>query len=530
MFLHNYIYILVYLSFMAFSAVRLLTYLHIFQQEEYDGKRFLAWLWHYRVFDRKLSIALFILGAFWFALSGIPFLLPFLTFLAFAIVTAKEKDPRKKAKKKLAMTNRAKRIFVFAFLFANIPALIMLYFKMPWIWILFVQELPLLLVAANTMLKPYENSNQKKFWNEAHEKLQELNPVTIGITGSFGKTSIKHILGHILENEAPALITPGSVNTPMGIARIVREELNDHHKYFICEMGAYGPGSIKRLCNLAPPSHAIISSIGHAHYERFKSLEAVAETKFELAEATIEKEGKIVVHANTLRFPYTAHMKNNYPESFIVCGPEEDHTVMIDRADQTREGLDMRLRIDGKRHKVYAPLYGLHHIDNIALAFVMAIQLGMEPEAIIARLRTLPQIPHRLEVKKVGPATIIDDAYNSNPVGFQSALDLLYLLGWQGRKILITPGMVELGTAHDEMHYKLGVNAARRCDIVLVVQQNRIPTFVEGFKKEARKNQMLIEFDSYNEAQKWVNRNMRQGDTVLIENDLPDLYENVPKL
>src|SRR5206468_4274303 len=138
----------------------------------------------------------------------------------------------------------------------------------------------------------------------AHSKLQRLNPVVIGVTGSYGKTSVKHILGHVLETAGPTLITPGSVNTAMGIARVIRERLAPHHRYFVVEMGAYGIGSISRLCALTPPKIGIISAIGKAHYERFRSLEAVARAKFELAEAVRDNAGTIIIAADTMEFAW----------------------------------------------------------------------------------------------------------------------------------------------------------------------------------------------------------------------------------
>src|SRR5206468_12245453 len=134
----------------------------------------------------------------------------------------------------------------------------------------------------------------------AHSKLQRLNPVVIGVTGSYGKTSVKHILGHVLETAGPTLITPGSVNTAMGIARVIRERLQPHHRYLVVEMGAYGIGSIRRLCALTPPRLGIISAIGKAHYERFKSLDAVAQAKFELAEAAAGNGGSVVAAADVV--------------------------------------------------------------------------------------------------------------------------------------------------------------------------------------------------------------------------------------
>ena len=276
-----------FLAFLGFAARRLLTYLHLFQQEEYDNRRFVAWWAGARAFDKRLSLTLLLIGIgelvagahdpgwLWTGAAG----------LALIGAAALERDPRKDAKKKLAMTARAKRIYLIALaLLAVVAAIVVLTIDSVLGWLIPVQAVPFALVAANLLLAPAETRVQRRYWQEAHDKLLRLNPVVIGVTGSYGKTSVKHILGHILESAAPTLITPGSVNTAMGIARIVRERLGSHHR-FVVEMGAYGIGSIRRLCELAPPQLGIVTAIGKAHYERFKTLEAVASAKFELAEA-----------------------------------------------------------------------------------------------------------------------------------------------------------------------------------------------------------------------------------------------------
>ena len=451
--------ILVIVTFTAFLAKRLLTYLHAHQQEEYDDGRFIKWVFAKRVFDKKLSLILLLIGGLWFFTQELDFLHKFLIVCAFAIIAYKEKDPRKDSKKKLAMTARAKRIYFIALTIGTLPALSIFLYQMPWIWIALVQLTPFYLVVSNTILQPFEDLTQKKYWNEANTKLKELSPTVIGITGSFGKTSVKHILGHILNNVAPTLITPGSVNTPMGIARIIREELDETHRYFICEMGAYGPGSIGRLCRLSPPDFGVITAIGHAHYERFKTLEAVAETKFELAEAALKRDGKVIVQEKTLRFEYTRDMHQENILSFIVCGENGDNALVVEKAEQTVNGLEIRLRWNDATHVLDVPLFGLHHADNTVIAFATACSLGIDPQTVINALKSTPQIPHRLHVKPMNKGIVIDDAFNSNPLGFRSALDLLHLLGKKKRKILITPGIVEMGAAHDDVHHKIGIAA-----------------------------------------------------------------------
>ncbi len=525
-----FISILVVVAYAGFLARRLMTYLHAYQQEEYDSGRFIKWMFHNKVLDKRLSLILVFAGMGWFFMGEFSFLLSLLVFLAFVGISYVEKDPRKGAKKPLAMTARAKRIYVIALIIGLAPAVFVYFIHLPWIWILLVQFVPFTLTIANALLKPYEEITQRRYWNDAYRKLRELAPVTIGITGSYGKTSVKHILGHILSAHAPTLMTPGSVNTPMGITRIVREQLDETHKFFIAEMGAYGPGSINKLCRLAPPDYGVITAIGHAHYERFKSLETVAEAKFELAQAVVKRDGKIITHHKVINLPYAEEFWNKHDDNFLIAGTKASDALVVEGAEQTKQGIDVRVRWNDTTYILEAPLYGLHHADNMILAFMTACALGLDPRSVITAMANTPQIPHRLEVKKLGKTTIIDDAYNSNPLGFRSALDLLFYLGKGKRKILITPGIVELGAAHDEVHKQIGTVAAQSCDIAIVVQPDRIPTFIAGFKDHARADQTLYEMETFAQAQEWVNDNRKDGDIILIENDLPDIFERLPKL
>lgn len=518
---------LVLAAFAAFALKRLLTYLHIFQQEEYDGARFLAWMTATRTFDRRASLVVAALFAMSLVYPAPPLLVAAFMGLALLLAAYREADPRQTGKKKLAMTQRATRIFRLAFGLLMLAGLVLLAFAArPVLVIVLIQAIPLALVAAVRILQPQEDRIQQSFWNEAHETLKRLHPVVIGVTGSYGKTSTKHILGHILESTGSALITPGSVNTPMGISRIVRERLEPFHRHFVVEMGAYGPGSIERLCRLAPPDIAVVTAVGPAHYERFKSLDTVARTKFELPAAAIARGGKAIVSDAVLAFPDARAFADAHRAAMILVGEGEGSDARIGAVRQTKEGLSVALAYEGMHFTLAAPLYGLHHGLNMALAFITARAMGVDAETAILAMRSTPQIAHRLEVKHQGDGvTIVDDGYNSNPAGFASALDLLpVLVGEGGRRILITPGMVELGEAHDAEHRKIGAKAGSTVDILLAVSPERIGALIEAYNAAGADGE-VVECASFTAAQAWMGSNLRSGDVVLIENDLPDLYE-----
>jgi UDP-N-acetylmuramoyl-tripeptide--D-alanyl-D-alanine ligase len=517
------------LGFVVFALRRLLTYLHLFQQEEYDNRRFLTWLVRERAWDRRLSFALLVV---WLIQLLRPPQLPGWAFGGLAgllclVLAAVERDPRKSAKKRLVMTARATRIYLVALAIVLVGAVLVAFAAWQVLtWLIAVQLVPITLVAANLLLAPFEARTQRRYWQEAEAVLRRVDPTVIAITGSYGKTSVKHILGHLLETAAPMLMTPGSVNTAMGIARVVRERLQPHHRYFVVEMGAYGPGSIARLCALTPPRMGIVTAIGMAHYERFKTLETVAAAKFELAEAVAANGGKTIVAADVLAFAAPQRFADAHPQALITVGGEAGAAALIDDMRQEIDGVVVRVLWQGREYELRAPLFGLQQGRNIALAFAAACTLGLAPEDVVASLRSTPQIAHRLEVKReANGATLIDDAYNSNPVGFAAALDVLDVLRQKGgRRILVTPGMVELGTAHDEEHRRIGRLAASHVDILVAVAPHRVAPLARSFA-EAAPEAEIVSCPGFAEAQEWMARNVATGDVVLLENDLPDLLE-----
>lgn len=541
-----------FIAFLGFTAKRMMNYLHALQQEDYDNARLSTWIIKNKVFDSRVSQFLIVITGIVLFTELPPSILHVIVFLGFVFAAYFEKDARKDSKKGLVLTKRATRILIAGLIFSAASATIAFYISFPAIWILCVHLIPLCLILGNASLAPYESMVQNQFYKEAQSKLKDINPKVIAITGSYGKTSTKHILGHILKAYAPTLTTPGSVNTVMGVARIIREDMTANHKFFITEMGAYGPGSISRLCEFTPPDYGIITSIGHAHYERFKSLDTVAQAKYELAESVISRGGTMVVHEKTLKYEHSRNIRNQNMSRFIACGEpmreyrkpktEQEYSYLtpddlhIKSVKQTPKGICVEIDWKGEHYTLRAPLFGTHHGHNIALAFACARTLGMDAKDIKTALASLPQIRHRLEVKEMpDKSIIIDDAYNSNPPGFRAALHVLGVLArdqketkGRGRAILITPGIVELGAAHAETHRTLGRLAADICDIVVVVNPKRIPSFIEGFYE--KKSNILKEFKSFQEAQKWVVSNKQDGDVVLIENDLPDIYEGVLKI
>lgn len=549
-----------------FAYERGKTLLMFFQQEEYDGARFIVWLHENRAYDKRASLWLLaagLIGTLSQALLG-GNAGDTLKLAGYAVLpmiaagllhgTIQSRALRAGSKKPLVMTARAKRILmVYQLMMAGLLVLVaalallapqgtqvavdfsqvdvaMLGYDWRAVVAAFLllaaaQGAPFVLVFANKSLEPAEERVKAKFRQEAIRKFEELKPKVIAITGSFGKTSTKHILHHILANAAPTLATPGSVNTDMGITRVIREQLTQDHQFFIVEMGAYGPGSIARLCRLTPPDVSLVTAVGAAHYERFKTLETVAKAKFEIAEAAFARGGRAVVNKDGVPPHLLAERMAAVSGDYSIVGEGGD--IDFKGYDLTPDGLVIRLEEAGEEQTLRLPLYGRHQAGNAALAAATARALGLPWAAIKGALASMPQIRHRLEVTRTaGQPTIINDAYNSNPIGFAAALDVLDVLREEGgRRILITPGMVELGSMHEEEHARLGELTAHHTDIVAIVTPDRIPSFVRALEDANDGSVTVMTFATQETAEAWVKKNWRAGDAVLFENNLPDLYE-----
>lgn len=511
-------------------------FLQFFQQEEYDNRRFIKWWYAARPVEKRataFSLTSFVLAALLPRQTLSPgWALGIMIGFGMALAALGRSNAMSPSKKALVMTSRAKRIFYVCIFYQGamlglgvwlngaagvspllfgLPAAV--YFAAPW-----------LLVAANLTLSPFEAMTQRRYLNEAKDILNTFRPTIIGITGSYGKTSMKHILAHILAAHAPTLATPGSVNTLMGITRIIRERLKREHRYFIVEMGAYGIGSIRSLCGLTPPQTGIVTAVGLAHYERFKSIDTVRQAKSELVQA-LPANGIAILQGDD---PQVRRMEESTNANVFFYGRSSENGRLDCRCveeEMTDHGARFTLEYNEKRYTVDLPLFGEHQALNATGAFLASVKLGVAPVTAIAALRTAPPIDHRLVVKRDATGIVtIDDAYNSNPIGFQCALRVLDRLTGS-RKILVTPGMVELGEAADEKHREIARLAASVCTFILVIAGHRFPAFKDELKQRRFPDERIVECQTLGEARGWLNRELRPGDVVLFENDLPDLYE-----
>jgi UDP-N-acetylmuramoyl-tripeptide--D-alanyl-D-alanine ligase len=373
-------------------------------------------------------------------------------------------------------------------------------------------------LAANTINRPIENRIAGWYIEDARKILNSMNNLTvIGITGSYGKTSTKNFLASLLAARYNVLMTPESYNTTMGAVRTVREKLLPVHDVLIVEMGARRPGDIAEICELVRPKYGIITAIGEQHLETFKTVENIIGTKFELADY-IPDDGLIFLNGDD---KYIKNKKTGKPfvTYSVRAGSGCDYTAFD--ISVSREGSRFTVAApDGERCVFTTKLLGAHNIQNITGCIAVAHRLGIPLSELVVSVRRLKPVEHRLQLL---PNGYIDDSYNSNPAGFRAALDVLSQ--FSGQRVLVTPGMVELGERQYQLNRELGAYAASRCDYAVLVGEKQAPPLREGLLEAGFQAERLFIAPDLNKAIEIVNSLPNEGQrTVLLENDLPDNY------
>jgi len=431
----------------------------------------------------------------------------------------------KKAKKKFVYTARVKRLLVVHFLILTLISTLGWKLTPPFlIYCGWVVLLPLIVALSGLLAWPIEKAISECYFRDARRKLLS-NPglIRIGLTGSYGKTSVKHILGTILSEKYPTLITPASFNTPMGVSRAIRERLTPSHQIFVGEMGARHVGDIKELCRLVKPTIGIITSVGPQHLETFKTIERITNTKYELIDA-LPQEGSRAYFYNDGGICKQLYDKTT--KAKVLCGRDpETSDCWCDNVSVSDQGSSFTLHIRGKGSvDCQTRLLGEHSLQNILLAAAVASDLGLTLKQISHGIAKLQPVKNRLElITRPGGFTIINDAFNSNPVGAKAALNVLK--AFPQRRIIITPGMVELGANEDEYNRDFG-RAMKDCvDIAIVVGKKRVKPIIDGMKEAGFADDQIFRVDSLDDSTRLLHSIVRPTDTVLYENDLPDHYQ-----
>lgn len=394
---------------------------------------------------------------------------------------------------------------------------------------------PFILIGGSLLMTPVEAALRRRFIASARQVLTEVNPVVVGITGSYGKTSAKTYLAHILNGRYRAYPTPRSYNTLMGVCLAINDDIAHDRRveYFICEMGAYIPGEIERICDLTHPRISIVVEVGPQHLERFGTLENIAIAKYEIIKA-LPPDGVGVFNWDN---PYVRAMyERGYPQTRLAISRELDPANVPAGgprfiASDVSESLDgLRFTVTdaatGASERFETPLLGGHNVTNVLLATAVAVHEGMSLNEVAFRVRGLQPAESRL-VRQTTPQgiTIINDAYSANPVGVVHALRVLSL-HTGGRRLLITPGMIELGPLQASENRRLGAIAAQHATDVILVGAQQTHPIREGLLSAGFPAERLHIVETLAESVAWYQNNLKAGDAVLFMNDLPDTYSS----
>ncbi|MDQ1436964.1 MAG: UDP-N-acetylmuramoyl-tripeptide--D-alanyl-D-alanine ligase [Acidimicrobiaceae bacterium] len=376
---------------------------------------------------------------------------------------------------------------------------------------------PVLVDAALAITAPVERRMGEPWVDKAKARLAQVRPTVVAITGSYGKTSTKGYLAHLIEGTKQVVPTPRSFNNRAGLARAVNEALVPGTEVFIAEMGTYGKGEIAEMCSWCPPDVAVITAIGPVHLERMHSEDVITEAKAEI----LERARVAVLNTDN---PHLAALADR---TTARAG------VHVRRCSAVDLSADVAV-IDGRVHISGRPIGTVDAAlpsTNVACAVAAALEVGVPEHAIADRLAGLQPADHRLTITTGGGGfAIIDDTYNANPAGAQAALAALASQpapatraeGANGAKrVVVTPGMVELGSRQAAANAEFAAEASRQATHVVVVGQTNRRALLEG---AASGPAAVVTVDTRDQAVEWVRANLGPGDVVLYENDLPDHF------
>ncbi|MBI2903578.1 MAG: UDP-N-acetylmuramoyl-tripeptide--D-alanyl-D-alanine ligase [Candidatus Methylomirabilis oxyfera] len=382
---------------------------------------------------------------------------------------------------------------------------------------------------ANLLLIPLEQGINRRLVAQAAHRMRTYPGQVVGITGSYGKTTTKFITAALLGRRYPISKTPDGVNTTMGITRVVREDLRDDHRFFVVEVAAYGPGEIREVCEFLRPKLGILTAVGVQHLERFGTPERIAETKYELI-ASLPSDGVAIMNADDPGCLPLIDRARREGRRTILYGIGEDARTLDVRGKNIKtssRGSAFCVQTEAGTALLETKLLGNLNIANILGAVAAALECGVTLEEIRAGVGSLTPAPKRLEVREEGGLVKLIDVANANPRGAQMALDVLGQFGG-GARILITPGLVELGRIEDEENRRLGRAAAAVCDYVVLVGPTQTLSLREGLREGGFSESRVLVVRHSDDVADCLRDIVRQGDILLYENRLPDTYLELP--
>ena len=427
----------------------------------------------------------------------------------------------RRVKKKIVFTKRVIRLFITNYLIILIIGIIFRnnYKIIATIMLGINSIIPLYTVLINYLNKPINNLINQYYINDAKKILKSMpNLKIIAVTGSYGKTSMKNYLAKILSSKYNVLYTPGNFNTLLGITRTIRTDLKPTHEVFVCEIGIDRVGQMDKIIKLIRPDYAIITAIGAQHLETFKTQENIIKSKLKLIDG-LKQDGTAFLNYDN------EFLKQSKIEKEVVgYGIEnnKNNKLEIKNVKYTPKGIEFTVKKDNNLYTFNSKLLGEHNLINLFGAITVADYLDVPIKEIINSVKYIQSVEHRLKLIPGVEYNLIDDSYNSNPIGASNALKVLKDM--QGYRILITPGMVELGEKQYECNYEFGLLASSCADyIILVNKEQTLPIYNALVNKKYPKEKMVV-VDTFNIAMQKAKELEGKPKYILRENDLPDNY------
>ncbi len=507
--------------------------LHMLQQNFYnEANKYLVWILKHLKKAFNLKELIIIPVIIWGLYFNNPYttLILGIVYLIIGILYYKE-IKNEQTKKPLVVTKRIKRKIVTTTIIYLLPTIFYYikydnftdywkFYQISTFILIFMNFMVIWLV--NIINQPIEKSIFYYYKFQAIKKLKQMkNLKIIGVTGSYGKTSSKNILNDILNVKFNSFATPKNLNTTYGIINTINNFLDKFSDIFIVEMGAFRRGDVKDICNLVKPKYGILTKIGVAHLETFGSRENIQKGKFELIES-LPTDGIAVLNKDD-EFQVNYSLKNDCRVIWIGIN-NKDADIYADNTELSYKGttFDVYFKNDKATYKFETRLLGQANIYNILAGIALGREFGLTIEQLQLGVKSINPIPHRLELKKYGDINIIDDAYNSNPIGSKMALDVLSMM--PGKKIIVTPGMIELGKEQYKLNKKFGTYIADVADEVILVGEEQTKPIYDGLKEKQYSEKNIHILNDVKDAFKLIQKLKGKETYVLLENDLPDIF------
>lgn len=503
--------------------------LHMLQQNWYnDGNRYLKWITNNkkRVFLWYDAIYVLFLGLNFFIDNNFLMVTIFIYYLGLTYLL-NQVQKKEQLKKPLDFTKRIRRLCYTIFIIYLIPILsICLEYNHQYIGYYYFIIGSLIyfnyhiVYMANIINIPIEKGVYLYYKNKATKKLKAMDKLkVVGITGSYGKTSTKNVVNEILNEKYISFPTPKNFNTNYGLIRTINEYIDKYNDYFIAELGAFRKGDIKSRSRIVKPKYGILTKIGTAHLETFGSIENITKGKFELIES-LPKDGIAILNKDD-GYQINYQIKNTCKVLwFAIYNKTAD--VYADNIKYSHEGMSFDVHMNNKKYSFKTKLLGEANIYNILAGITLANELGLKAEEIERGISKIKAVEHRLELKSFGRIHYIDDAYNSNEIGSKMALDVLKLM--PGKKVVITPGMIELGSKQYESNYNFGTFIADTADLTILVGTEQTKPIQDGLKFKNYNQDKLIILNDVKEAINIAQNYFKEDVYILLENDLPDIF------